>query len=196
MKKMLSIFIMLFYSSLYAQTEAKVNMLTLPVLIPNIGLEFQIGEQSSFQLDALFSFWDSIDGSPLHVIQVFPEYRHYFKPDMRGFFIGAHVGVGMFTLTKYGYPNNIHQSGQNLYFGTTIGYKMDIGEKWAIEAFIGGGNQDARYRGYDFTTGERIDVAPENNVRPFNKSGEWLIYRGGVMLIYKIPSLRKANKSI
>ena len=42
----------------HSQTEAKVNIATLPLLIPNVGLEVPLGEKQSFQLDVLGSFWD------------------------------------------------------------------------------------------------------------------------------------------
>ena len=57
-----------------AQTEAKVNLATLPFLIPNFGLEVPLGEKQSFQLDVLGSFWDEqplLDDTPFHVNQVF-----------------------------------------------------------------------------------------------------------------------------
>jgi hypothetical protein len=41
----------------------------------------------------------------------------------------------------------------------------------------------SNYKGYQGKL--RVDVPLENN-RPFNGSGEVLIYRGGLMLIYKI----------
>ncbi|PQJ21229.1 DUF3575 domain-containing protein [Tenacibaculum sp. SG-28] len=194
MKKVIPLFVLFLSTALFSQTEIKLNAVTLPALIPNIGIELQIGDKSSFQLDVLGSFWDSIDGSPFHVVQVFPEYRHYFKPNMRGFFIGGHVGFGMFTLTKYGYPNTIYQSGQNIYLGATIGYKIELSDRWALEVFLGGGSSQARYRAYDNVTGERVDVTPEDNNRPFNKSGEWIPYRGGIMLVYKLPSFRPTKK--
>lgn len=177
--------------SINAQTEFKFNVLTTAFLIPNAGFEIQLTEKSSFQFDALASFWDSVNGSPLQVIQVFPEYRRYFKQNMRGFFVGAHVGVGMFTLSKYGYSNNIHQSGRNTYYGITLGYKMNIGKNWALEVFVGGGSQQAHYRAYNHDTGERVDNLNGLDKRPFNASGELIPYRGGVMFVYRIPSRQK-----
>ena len=44
----------------HAQTEAKVNLATLTLLIPNVGLEVPLGEKQSFQLDVLGSFWDCL----------------------------------------------------------------------------------------------------------------------------------------
>ena len=70
---------LLFVSSpLIAQTEAKVNLATIPFLIPNFGLEVPLSEKQSLQFDALGSFWDEqpfLDDTPFHVNQVFLEYR-------------------------------------------------------------------------------------------------------------------------
>ena len=85
------------------QTEAKVNLATLPFLIPNFGLEVPIGDKQSFQLDVLGSFWDEqplLDDTPFHVNQVFLEYRWYQQSDTQKWFIGPHIGFGMFTLQK------------------------------------------------------------------------------------------------
>ena len=65
--------------------------------------------------------------------------------------------------------------------GISIGYVYDVTEKFALEAFVGGGTIQSFYKGYNSITGVRYDVAQK-----FNKSGEWLPYRGGVNLIWKI----------
>ena len=87
----------------HAQTEAKVNLATLPLLIPNVALEVSLGEKQSFQLDVLGSFWDQqplLDDTPFHVNQVFLEYRWYKQKDTQNWFVGPHIGFGMFTLQK------------------------------------------------------------------------------------------------
>ena len=71
-------FLLLVSSPLIAQTESKVNLATLPFLIPNFGLEVPVSEKQSFQIDVLGSFWDKqplLDDTPFHVNQVFLEYR-------------------------------------------------------------------------------------------------------------------------
>ena len=54
-----------------AQVELKTNIPTLAVGVPNIGLEFQVGKNTSIQFDMLASFWDTIDGKPLQINQTF-----------------------------------------------------------------------------------------------------------------------------
>ena len=83
-----------------AQVELKVNLPLAAVLIPNVGVEFQVGKKTSLQLDVLGSFWDSIDGDPLQITQTFLEFRYYQNNNTSGWFVGGHLGFGMFTLQK------------------------------------------------------------------------------------------------
>ena len=143
------LFLLLVSSQLIAQTEAKVNLATLPFLITNFALEVPVSEKKSFQLDVLGSFWDEqplLNDTPFHVTQVFLEYRWYRKEDTQNWFIAPHVGFGMFTLQKpnfaviYDYwkekegaenridiPDDEYQSGRTAFYGLTIGYKKRLG---------------------------------------------------------------------
>lgn len=180
--------------SIFSQTEFKFNSVSALVLIPNVGVEVGLSDQLSVQLDFSASFWDSFDGVPLQFVQIYPEVRYYPKSILDGFFVGGHVGFGMFTLAKNtfpafieksDYPDDLYQSGRNTYYGLTVGYKKYFKQKWAYEVFVGGGTSQANYRGYSFSEKIRYDI-PLDQDRNFNKSGEWLPYRGGVMLIYRI----------
>lgn len=181
-----------------AQVEIKANLPLAAVLVPNIGVEFQVGKKTSLQLDVLGSFWDSIDGEPLQITQTFLEFRYYQKNDTSGWFIGGHLGFGMFTLQKpYNFiiydhysggtnpdrADGTFSSGRSGFHGITLGYKKRFNERWALEAFAGGGYCMSWYKGYNRT--ERTDV-DENNYRDFNGSGEIVLYRGGLMLTYQL----------
>jgi len=89
--KLKSCFCSLLFSALFggihtssAQVEVKANLPLAAVLVPNLGIEFQVGEKTSIQLDVLGSFWDSIDGDPLHITQTFLEFRYYQNNDISG----------------------------------------------------------------------------------------------------------------
>ena len=151
----------------YTQTEAKVNLATLPLLIPNVGLEIPLGEKQSFQLDVLGSFWDEqplLDDTPFHVNQAFFEYRWYQQSDTQSWFIGPHIGFGMFTLQKpefliiYDYweeksaaekrldvPDDEYQSGRVAFYGFTVGYKKRLKKGFGLEFFIGAGLTPVSY---------------------------------------------------
>ena len=194
----------------HTQTEAKVNLATLPILIPNVGLEVPLGEKQSFQLDVLGSFWDEqplLDDTPFHVNQVFLEYRRYRESDTKSWFIGPHIGFGMFTLQQpefaiiYDYwadkegaeesldiPDDEYQSGRVSFYGLTVGYKKRLKKDFALEFFLGAGLTQSWYKGYKGLRRVDLDDPKEIVYRPFNGSGEVVTYRGGVMLTYKIPT--------
>lgn len=181
-----------------AQVEIKANLPLAAVLVPNIGVEFQVGKKTSVQLDVLGSFWDSIDGEPLQLTQTFFEFRYYKKNDTSGWFVGGHLGFGMFTMQKpykiliydqYSDQSNpdaddyTHKSGRAVFHGISLGYKKRFNERWALEAFIGGGYTMSMYKGYNGT--ERIDL-DGGDYKDFNGSGEIAPYRGGLMLTYQL----------
>ena len=113
----------------------------------------------------------------------------------RSFFIGPHVGYGMFTLRVPKFITSIvdtelkeegsYQSGRNAYYGITIGKKIPLkNDKFNIEIFIGGGTSQSNYKYYN-KLGNRIYENPDIE-KDFNQSGEELVYKGGVMLTYKL----------
>ncbi len=175
----------LWYQGIHAQTELKFNAASALILIPNVGIEVPISNRFSFQLDLSGSFWDSFDGKPLQFTQAFGEVRYYGKDRIEGFFFGGNVGFGMFNLTKYGYDSDTYQSGRNYYIGASIGYKKSLSDRLALELFLGGGTSQATYRAYSQETRMRVDI-PLDEDRNFNKSGEWIPYRGGLMLVYRL----------
>ena len=197
-KWVISIFLVL-SSILNAQTELKVNLASALLLVPNIGIEVKLSETLGYQLDTSASFYDNVEGSPFHTVQIFNELRYYPKlkegKNVRSFFIGPHVGYGMFTLKIPKFITTIvdtelkeegsYQSGRNAYYGITIGKKIPLkNKKLGLELFIGGGSSQSNYKYYN-KLGNRIYENPDIE-KDFNQSGEELIYKGGVMLIYKL----------
>ena len=182
-----------------AKVEIKLNLTSALVLVPNIGIEVKLSEKLSYQLDTSASFYDNIESSPFHTTQIFNELRFYPKlqegNNPRSFFIGPHIGYGMFTLRIPNFITSIvdtelkeegsYQSGRNAYYGITIGKKIPLkNEKLNLELFIGGGTSQSNYKYYN-KLGNRIYENPDIE-KDFNQSGEELIYRGGLMLTFKI----------
>lgn len=182
------------------------------MLIPNAGVELCISEKHSIQLDVLGSFWDEmplLNDTPFHLSQTFLEYRFYKKEGLQKWFIAPHVGFGMFTLQKpnylilYDYYNEAaggdsdgglpsgdsYQSGRVAFYGLTFGYKKKLNTSWSLEAFMGLGLSQSWYKGYKGI--KRVDHLGEDYLRPFNGSGEVLIYRGGLMIVYRLPYMKK-----
>ena len=189
------------------QAEVKFNAATALVLVPNFGVELHLAPGYTAQLDVLGSFWDSVgeDRDPYHINETFVEARKYSQDNNQGWFAGAHVGFGMFTIQKGNTPivydpysdgnglsnaPNTFQSGRAGFYGLSFGYKRSFGDRWAIEAFLGGGLVQSNYKGYSGFT--RVDVLP-GDTREFNRSGEWVLYRGGLMLTYRLFNLNAAQ---
>ena len=206
-KKLLFLLLILLSGILNAQNdslfnskvEVKFNLTSALLLIPNIGIEVQLSEKLGYQLDTSASFYDNIEGSPFHSTQIFNELRYYPKlkegKNQRSLFIGTHVGYGMFTLKIPKFITSIvdtelkeegsYQSGRNTYYGITIGKKIPLkNNKLNLEIFVGGGTSQSNYKYYN-KLGNRVYGNPDIE-KDFNQSGEELIYRGGVMLTFKI----------
>lgn len=186
-------------SLFHSKAEIKFNLASALLLVPNIGIEVQLSEKFGYQLDTSASFIDNLEGSPFHSTQIFNELRYYPKlkegKNSRSFFIGPHIGYGMFTLRIPKFITSLvdtelkeegsYQSGRNTYYGVTIGKKIPLkSKKLNLEIFIGGGTSQSNYKYYN-KLGNRIYENPDIE-KDFNQSGEELIYRGGLMLTFKI----------
>jgi len=199
LKKTTTLLFLLILTFGAAQTEIKFNLASALILTPNIGIEVQLSEKFGYQLDTSATFFDDIEGSPFQTTQIFNELRYYPKlkegKNKRSFFIGPHVGYGMFTLRIPKFITSIvdtelkeegsYQSGRNAYYGITIGKKIPLKNKnFNLEVFIGGGSSQSNYKYYN-KEGNRIYENPDIE-KDFNQSGEELVYKGGVMLTYKL----------
>ena len=198
-KKTTTLLFLLIFTFVEAQTELKFNLASALILTPNIGIEVQLSEKFGYQLDTSATFFDNIEGSPFQTTQIFNELRYYPKlkegKNERSFFIGPHVGYGMFTLRIPKFITSIvdtelkeegsYQSGRNAYYGITVGKKIPLKNKnFNLEVFIGGGTSQSNYKYYN-KEGNRVYENPDLE-KDFNQSGEELIYKGGVMLTYKL----------
>jgi hypothetical protein len=182
MKKLFIISFLFFSFLLQAQTYIKANAFTTLMTIPNVGIETSIGEKSTLHFDVLASFWKSVNGKPREFYTFTPEYRYHFKEKYNGFYAGAHIGASIFNFQKWNYLNtNMYEKGVGYFIGATIGYQMKINDKFMLDCFLGGGSHQGFYKGYYIGTNERYEKATN-----YNKSGEWLPYRGGVMVSYKL----------
>lgn len=182
-KAILFSYILLFSFAGSAQTYIKINGMSALVSVPQIGIETSIGAKSTFNIDIFASLWKSFDGKPMQAIMLTPEYRYHFKEKYNGLYIGAHTGPDIYKLQKWNYwGTNLYEKGIGYRIGATIGYQKKLNDKFVLETFIGGGWHQGFYKGY-YTDGTPGRYESAEN---FNKSGEWLPYRGGIMISYKI----------
>lgn len=174
----------------------KGNALFAPLGIMNVALEHQLSSKYTLQGDIFISPWKSFAGHELQYYSTSFEGRYYFDEAFKRWYVGANVSAATFVLQKYNYWNdkvytnenndnfitsNLYQKGFSFIFGATVGYQFNISERWNVDLFATIGTSQDFYKGYDRTTGERYDVAGK-----FNKSGEIIPYRGGIMLSYKL----------
>lgn len=188
MKKLLLASFLLYNLCAYAQGKkalyVKANAVFLPVGILNAGLEYQLNNRYTIQADFLMSPWKSFGGQHLQIYMGHLEGRYYFKEAFKHWYIGANAGLGLFDIQKWNYSGTEKfQRGFNLMLGATVGYQMQWKERWNIDFYLGGGTSQGFYHGYEsvppsFT---RYDGADG-----WNKSGELIPYRGGIMIAYKL----------
>jgi hypothetical protein len=182
MKKLFVLTILFFSIQSQSQTYIKVNAFTTLLAIPNVGIETSIGKKSTFSFDILASPWKSVKGKPAEFYTFIPEYRYHFKEKNNGFYVGGHIGMSIYNFQKWNYLNtDKYEEGFGYMMGVTIGYQAKINDRFVLDCFLGGGNHQGFYKGYYVSSGERYDKAQD-----YNKSGEWLPYRGGVMVSYRL----------
>jgi len=179
-------------------TYVKANALFLPFGMLNAGIETQLSQKFTFQGDVFISPWKSFMNHEAQVYMIGFEGRYYFKEAFKHWYVGANISAARYILQKYNYwPNepyapygedtgyiksNLYQNGYSFLFGATVGYQFELSENWNMDVYLGAGTSQGLYKGYDRLSGERYDYKVKN----WNRSGEWIPYRGGVMISYKI----------
>jgi len=177
----------------------KGNALLIPIGVINAGLEYQLNNKFTLQGDVLISPWKSFAGHELQYYSLSAEGRYYFKEAFKGWFLGANISASSFVLQKWNYWNddpfpskneenvvftksNLYQKGYSFLVGVTAGYQFRLAENWNMELYGTIGTSQDFYKGYDRVTGKRYDEIVDG----YNRSGEIIPYRGGVMVSYRI----------
>ena len=161
-----------------SQTYIKANALYYAVLVPNIAVETKLSEHFTFNADAVFSPWKSINGSPYLIGQIIPDVRYYFKEANQGFYAGLYAAADVYKVSKWGHPGTDVQHGWGISLGATVGYELPIAKRWLMDFYIGGGWHHGWYWGEDTRDGSVY--------APWNRSGEWIPYRAGVSFGYRL----------
>ena len=177
----------------------KANALFLPVGILNAGVEYQLNKKMTLQGDVFISPWKSFAGKYAQVYMVGFDARYYFKEAFKHWYVGPNLSFARFMIQKYNYwgsgsmqytpdspvyrYSDIYQDGFSFFFGATVGYQFQVSERWNMDLYVGGGTIQSYYKGLHKSLGVRYDTDP---TRVYNQSGEWLPYRGGVMISYKL----------
>lgn len=188
---------------LTAQTELKINAAFLPLGMINIAAEKSLNKNFSLQAEAFVSPWKSFSGKNLQIYMGTLEGRYYFKEMMKGWHVGVYGSLAAYNLQKWNYfkakpilnddgtpllqPDGSvrmterYQKGLAFIVGISGGYHFVINDKIGLDVYAGIGTTQSLYRGYFKDTNERYDGAAK-----WNKSGELIPTRGGLMVTYKL----------
>ncbi|MCU7618686.1 DUF3575 domain-containing protein [Chryseobacterium sp. PBS4-4] len=191
------------FMKMNAQSEIKVNAAFLPLGMINIAAEKSLSNNFSLQAEGFISPWKSFVGKNLQIYMGTLEGRYYFKEVMKGWYVGAYGSIAAYNLQKWNYlkaetvlnedgtpqfssdgsvrVTERYQKGLAIVIGVSGGYHFTINEKIGLDVYAGIGTSQSIYRGYFKDNNERYDAAAK-----WNKSGEIIPTRGGVMLTYTI----------
>lgn len=182
--------------------EFKINALFAPVGMLNAAVEIPVSSKWSVQGETFISPWKSFTGRHLQIYMGTVEARYYFSENHEKWFVGGYFSMALFDLQKWNYWNEKHvfdedkepvfnedgtprittlyQRGFNVMAGLDFGYKYRFNSHWGLEAFLGIANSQGFYHGYFQDDHTRYEHAKE-----WNKSGEFIPTRGGLMLVYQ-----------
>jgi len=128
------------------ESYLKVNALTLPLLVPNIGFERLF--LNNWSLSGMF-YYTALDWfdpeAKFRVLGLQSELRYWFRYDMMGPFIAAHATFGWYNIAwggKYRYQDH-NRSTPTLGGGLNVGWKIPLFGKedtpWGVEFTLGAG---------------------------------------------------------
>ena len=185
-------------SAISKKIYVKANALFLPIGILNAGIEYQLKDKVTLQADVFISPWKSFMGKYSQVYMIGLDGRYYFDKAFKSFYVGANISAARFIIQKYNYwsdgpfqytpespiykTSELYQNGYAIMIGATVGYQFQLSDRWNMDLYLGFGSIQSFYKGYHKELGIRYD----NDGRRWNKSGEFLPYRGGVMISYKL----------
>lgn len=170
-----------------AQTvDVKVNIPAGAVAIFNPSMEVGFASHSAISMDFVGAFarknWMGT-GHPFLLSMGLFGYRYYFKKDVhQGFFLGGDFGLNTFKMNKNIVPlvindkNNAYDVGYGYVIGSTFGYKYRFNYRWGIETSISYGFHHCQHEGY----------SNNGNRGKMSASAEWVPYKAGVYLTYRI----------
>ena len=188
--------------SLQYKNQVKGNLLFAPIGMLNVGYEHAFNNHWTGQVDLFVSPWKSFGGKHAQIALVGVDGRYYFRKAFEGFYVGGNITGGVYNVQKWNYWNdsyythkngdatpyiekNLYQKGYTFVLGAVGGYQFVISDRWTLDLYLGIGTMQSFYKGYDKISGDRYDNLEDSMGRDWNRSGEWMPYRGGLMLSYK-----------
>lgn len=167
-------------SSLNRQLYISTNLLPWGLTIPNLGLEYAVGEKWSVLLNVDVCPWKMSDKFSVKTVAILPEGRWWLKSNRSGSFFNVHFNLAWFNV-RSGHFRYQDTSRPLLGGGIGYGYRLELKEKWGLEFEIGAGMANMKYdRFHNVKNGALIDT---------RVSTYWGIDRVGITLIYNLCEL-------
>lgn len=133
------------------QVALKTNVLFWAATTPNAGVEFAVGRRFTIDLWGAYNAWKFPNDMKLNLYLVQPEVRFWPCRKFEGHFLGVHGHYGHFNIGMIPFISGLkdHVLRGDLYGGgLTYGYHWAFGDRWGMEAMIGGGYVSMKYTKY------------------------------------------------
>lgn len=156
----------------------KTNIAALGAGVANLGAEFRIGRNMSFELPVMFSPYTIKSDYRIRVFSVQPEYRFWFSETFSKHFIGIH-GSGAFFNVALDKTNRYQNSYERPLWGAGLsyGYFLQLGSHCGFEFTLGAGYAHIDYNVYHNTpNGEMYD----NGTKEY-----WGLTKLGINFVYR-----------
>lgn len=152
------------------QTALKTNLLFWGTTTPNAGVEVGITRQFTVEVWGAYNAWKFPNDMKLNLYLLQPEARYWFCRKFEGHFVGVHGHYGHFNIGQIPFVSGLkdHVLRGDLYGGgLTYGYHWAIGNRWGLEAMIGGGYAYMKYDKYRCADcGEKVGSFTRSYIGP------------------------------
>jgi hypothetical protein len=158
----------------------KANLLQLGMGVAGIGVEYPIGDRFSVDLPLTYSPYTIKNNWRIRTLSVQPEFRWWWKEQMRGHFLGLHGHLAYYNLSwnkEYRYQD---RNGDTPLWGAGLsyGYSVLLGKRWNLEFTLGAGYTRLEYDiFYNVNNGAWYADETKNY---------WGITQAGISLVYKL----------
>lgn len=144
-------------TALKGQWRLRSNAVGWAMLVSNAAVEYDFAERWSVALPIYYSGLNYFTRTlKFRTLTIQPEVRYWFAPGHKGWFAGAHLGVGYFNYATPGHRRVQDHAGRNPAYGGGIagGWRFDLGSSghWQMELSAGVGVYRAYYDKYVNTT--------------------------------------------
>ncbi len=136
----------LFFSAYAQKTSIKTNIPYWFTASPNLGVEFALGENLSFEFSGGFNPFKFGDNKQMKHWIVWPELRYWLDQAFDGHFFGIHGVGGQYNIGGLDLPSGrfagvktSRYQGSAVGLGLSYGYKWILNDRWGIEVTLGGG---------------------------------------------------------